>query len=168
MLPPWARSRVAKEGSSAPAASEPRGALDRGVWVVLRCDWRRLRRRPRHLGWRQADTHNDPVPVTLAGDPASAGICSSPAFNLSDCLIAGHQLRILPIERRKISCAMSLPRDLWPGPGSWQIGPPPGEKRAERRLASPEASRNVAPPRVTLLRRMSSRLRGTHRRADRR
>jgi hypothetical protein len=35
-----------KGGVSAPAASEPSGALDRGMWIALRCDWRRLRRRP--------------------------------------------------------------------------------------------------------------------------
>ena len=81
---------------SAPAASEPRGALDRGMWIALRCDWRWLRRRPGHLDWRHADAHNDPISVTLVGDPASTGICSSPPFNLSDRLLTSHELMIRP------------------------------------------------------------------------
>ena len=89
--------------SSAPAASEPRRALDRGMWIVLRCDWRWLRRRPGHLGWRDADAHNAPISVTLVGDPAGTGICSSPPFNLSDRLLTSHQLRILP---RGATCSM--------------------------------------------------------------
>ena len=76
--------------SSAPAAGEPRGALDRGMRIVLRCDWRWLRCRPGHLGWRYADAHNDPISAALRGDPAGAGICSSPPFDLGHGLITRH------------------------------------------------------------------------------
>jgi hypothetical protein len=76
--------------SSAPAASKPSGALDRRMWIALRCDWRRLGRLPGHLRWRHADPHDDPISVTLVGDPAGTGICSSPPFNLSDRLRTRH------------------------------------------------------------------------------
>jgi hypothetical protein len=85
-----------KGGVSAPAAGEPSGALDRGMWIALRCDWRRLRRRPGHLRRRDADARNDPIPVTFRGDPASTGICRSPPFSFGDRLITRHVLRILP------------------------------------------------------------------------
>jgi hypothetical protein len=91
---------VRERPSSAPAASEPRGALDRGMRIVLRCDWRWLRCRPRHLGWRHADAHNDPISVALCGDPAGAGICSSPPSDLGHGLVPCHQLRIIPSRSR--------------------------------------------------------------------
>jgi hypothetical protein len=84
-----------KGGVSAPAASEPGSALDRGMWIALRCDWRRLRRRPGHLRRRDADARNDPIPVTFRGDPTSTGICCSPPFSFGDRLITRHVLRIL-------------------------------------------------------------------------
>jgi hypothetical protein len=70
---------------------------------------------------------------------------------------------------------MSLPRDLWPGPGSWQMGPPSEEQHAgvpldvrpEDELFPKQDRQNVAPPRVTLLRRMMSWLPGRHRRNGR-
>jgi hypothetical protein len=82
--------------SSAPAAGEPRGSLDRGMWIALRCDWGWLRRRSCHPVRRQTDAHNDPIPVLLVGDPAGTGICSSPPFDLSDRLITCHEFRIFP------------------------------------------------------------------------
>jgi hypothetical protein len=65
------------------------------VWIVPRCDWRWLRRRPADLGRRHADAHNDPIPIAFADDPASTGICNSPPFNLGDRLITRHELKIL-------------------------------------------------------------------------
>jgi hypothetical protein len=91
---------VRRPPSSASAASEPRGALDRGMWIVLRRDWRWFRRRPCHLGWRHADAHNDPISVASCGDPTGAGICSSPPFDLSHGLVACHWLRIVPSRSR--------------------------------------------------------------------
>jgi hypothetical protein len=73
--------------SSAPAGSEPRGALDRGVWIALRCDRRWLRCRPGQLRWRHADAHDDPISVPVGGDPAGTGICGSPPFNLSNRVV---------------------------------------------------------------------------------
>jgi hypothetical protein len=81
---------VGERPSSAPAAGEPRGALDRGMRIVLRCDWRWLRCRPCHLRWRHADAYNDPVSVALRGDPTGAGVFSSPPRDLSHGLIACH------------------------------------------------------------------------------
>jgi hypothetical protein len=76
---------------SAPAASgEPRGSLDRGMRIVARRNWRWLRCRPGHPGWRHADSDNDPGPVTSARDPACSGFFSSPPFNLSDRLLTRH------------------------------------------------------------------------------
>jgi hypothetical protein len=83
--------RVVRERpGSAPAASEPRGALDRRMRIVPRCDWRWLRCHPCHLGWRHADAHNDPISVALCGDPAGGGIFSSPPLDLNQGLIARH------------------------------------------------------------------------------
>jgi hypothetical protein len=61
---------------------------------------------------------------------------------------------------------MSLPRDLWPGAGSWGLGvPPPEVQRPEKKTPTQRrARRNVAPPRATLPRRAMSRLRGKDRR----
>jgi hypothetical protein len=62
---------------------------------------------------------------------------------------------------------MPLPPELWPGRGSWQIGPPPEEQRRQRRRASRQARQKVAPSRVMLRRWPMSRLRWGHRRNDR-
>lgn len=66
------------------------------MWIALRCHWRWLCRRPGYLGGRHTDSHNDPIPVTLAGDPAGTGICSSPPVNLSDRLVTRHQSQDSP------------------------------------------------------------------------
>lgn len=84
-------------GVSAPAPSEPRGALDRGMGIVVRCDRRWLRRRPGHLGRRHTDAHNDPIPVPFAGDPARTWIRSPPPFNLSGRLITIHGVKPLSV-----------------------------------------------------------------------
>ena len=62
---------------------------------------------------------------------------------------------------------MPLPRELWPGRGSWQIGPPPEEQRPSRRLASRQARQKLAPSRLMLRRRMMPRLRWRRRHNDR-
>ena len=88
--PITAGTREENGGVSAPAAGEPRGALDRGMWIALRCDWRWLRGRSGHLCWRNAHAHNDPIPFPLGGNPAGAGIRSAPPFDLPDRLITCH------------------------------------------------------------------------------
>ncbi len=92
----WVASPACEEqdGVSTAGASEPGGALNRGMWIALRCDWRRLRRRPAHLRRRHADARNDPVPVTFGRDPASTGICRSPPLSFGDRLLTRHVPRI--------------------------------------------------------------------------
>jgi len=94
------QAAIENGGVSAPAAGEPGGALDRGMRIVLRRDWRWLRCRPCLFGWRNADAHNDPISVALCGDPAGAGICSSPSFDLSQGLVTCHWHRIVPSRLR--------------------------------------------------------------------
>lgn len=54
--------------------------------------------------------------------------------------------------------AMPLPRELWPGRGSWQTGPPPEEQRRGRGSQVDKRGRMFHSPRVALRRRMMPRL----------
>jgi hypothetical protein len=68
------------------------------MWIGLRDDWRWLRRRSCHLGWRYANAHDDPIPTPVGRDPAGTGLCGSPPLDLSDRLITCHEVRIVPKE----------------------------------------------------------------------
>ena len=105
-------------GASAPAAGKPSRALGRGVWIVARRLWRWLRCRPGHLRRRHADAHNDPIPVTLAGDPTTTRICNSPPFSLGDRLITRH----LPGPFCSRPPATALAVDVTPGNATDQPG----------------------------------------------
>jgi hypothetical protein len=105
VLPPRSEG-VGVFGGSGPSPSEPGGALDRGIWIVARRDWRWLRSRPRHLGWCDADAHNDPISVTLARDPARTGLSNPPPFDLSDRLFTCHPI---PLRCRRIVRSLAAP-----------------------------------------------------------
>ena len=50
--------------------------------------------------------------VTLVGDPAGTGICSSPPFNLSDRLLTSHLLKLRvshPLDVQSNTLAVSFP-----------------------------------------------------------
>src|ERR1700722_15467956 len=54
---------------------------------------------------------------------------------------------------------MPLPRELWPGRGSWQLGAPPEEARREERAARRRLRREAPPPRYAHLHSLMLRLR---------